>query len=442
MTELDRIRDQFNITPYFNIPVEDSFRDNAPLLYIHNMVTAFYRRDRQVIDSSNKIILDAGCGTGSKSLILAAANPGAKIVGIDLSAESINIAKERFQFYGIENAEFHELSLDRARDLKIKFDYINCDEALYLSPDIARTLGVFKSILQPNGIIRANLHSAIQREPYYRAQRVWKKLHLMDRAPEPSDYQMLREIMKNIKNGVALKKITWQSAYEKADSDIQLGMNHLFIGDKGFEIPELFAAIEESSLEFISMVNWHYWDISTIFKDLEELPLELMFCISEMSIAEQLHLHELFTFGQRLLDFWCGHPQRDCAIASVEDWTPEQWQQATVHYHPQLRTENFKEEAIAAISEIRAIALHQHLSIDDSITPLVDSLVTSCLLPLIDAPCSFQFLAERWQNIHPIDPITLEAKTLSQAKQQIRDILIPLEEMGYILLETSRIAEH
>ncbi|MDJ1182187.1 class I SAM-dependent methyltransferase [Roseofilum casamattae] len=439
MAELDRIRDQFDITPYFNIPVEDSFKDNARLLYIHNMVTAFYRRDLQVIDPANKIILDAGCGTGSKTLILATANPGAKIVGIDVSAESLKIAKDRFQFYGIENAEFHEIPLDRANDLGLTFDYINCDEVLYLSPDIGYTLSVFQSILKPDGIIRANLHSSLQREPLYRAQRIWKQLHLMDRAPEASDYQMLREIMKNIKDGVALKQITWKSEYDREGSDINLGMNHLFIGDKGFEMPELFAALDKSNLEFISMVNWHYWDISNIFKDLEELPVELMFQLSEMSIAEQLHLHELFTFGHRLIDFWCGHPQDHSTITAIEDWTEEQWQQAMVHYHPQLRTENFKQEAIAAISEIRAIALHQHLPIDPSITPLVDSLVTSCLLPLIDAPRSFQWLVQRWQAIRAVDPVTWEATTPSQAMQQVKDILTPLQEMGYILLETAKV---
>ena len=40
------------------------------------MVTPYYLRNQKVIETKEKIILDAGCGSGYTSLVLAEANPG------------------------------------------------------------------------------------------------------------------------------------------------------------------------------------------------------------------------------------------------------------------------------------------------------------------------------------------------------------------------------
>lgn len=170
---LEKIRQQFDSSPYPRIPLEQSPKDNAYQLYIHNLVTAFYRRDRQVIDTTDRLILDAGCGSGYKSLILAEANPNAKIIGVDISSESVKLAEQRLKYHGFDNAEFHCLSIEDLSDLGYQFDYINCDETLYLMPDPAIALAAMKSVLKADGIIRANLHSALQRLKLYRAQQMF-----------------------------------------------------------------------------------------------------------------------------------------------------------------------------------------------------------------------------------------------------------------------------
>jgi methylase of polypeptide subunit release factors len=103
---LDKIRQQFDSFPYPRTPLEQSPKDDHNLLYIHNLVTSFYLRDRKVVDSKGKVILDAGCGSGYTSLILAEANLGAKIVGVDISAESINLAEQRLKYHGFDDVYF------------------------------------------------------------------------------------------------------------------------------------------------------------------------------------------------------------------------------------------------------------------------------------------------------------------------------------------------
>lgn len=147
----NKIRQQFDSAPYPNIPLEKSPKKDISLLYIHNLATAYYLRNQQVIDSHNKVILDAGCGSGYKSLVLASANTGAKIVGIDISEESIKLAKHRLQYHGFDNAEFYVLSIYDLAKLNYKFDYINCNETLYLFPDIVQALKSMKSVLNNGG---------------------------------------------------------------------------------------------------------------------------------------------------------------------------------------------------------------------------------------------------------------------------------------------------
>jgi 2-polyprenyl-3-methyl-5-hydroxy-6-metoxy-1,4-benzoquinol methylase len=110
----DKIRQQFDYGPYPRISLEQSAKDDVDKLFHHNLVTAYYLHHRRVVDTSNKVILDAGCGTGYKSLVLAEANPGAKIVGIDLSEQSLQLARQRLQHHGFDNVEFISSKLKRS----------------------------------------------------------------------------------------------------------------------------------------------------------------------------------------------------------------------------------------------------------------------------------------------------------------------------------------
>ena len=120
---LEKIRQQFDFGPYPRIPIDKSPKDNANSLFIHNLVTPYYLRNQKFIDTKEKLIVDAGYGTGYKTLTLAEANPGAKIVGIDISEESIKLARQRLRHHGFENTEFHLISLYDLPKLRLEFDY-------------------------------------------------------------------------------------------------------------------------------------------------------------------------------------------------------------------------------------------------------------------------------------------------------------------------------
>ncbi len=431
---LEKIRQQFDFGPYPRIEVDHSPKDDIPILYFHDLVTSYYLRYKKVINTENRLILDAGCGTGYKSLVLAEANPGAKIVGIDISEQSLDLSRKRFQYHGLENGEFYLLSIYELPSLGLEFDYINCDELLYLFPEPAVALEAMKTVLKPDGIIRSNLHSSLQRFNYFRVQELFRIMGLMDSNPEDMEIDIALETMKALKDNVDLKAKTWHPSYEGEDGKQAVLMNYLFQGDKGYTIPELFAALRAADLEFISMVNWRQWKLLDLFKEPENLPVYLAISLPEISVEQQLHLFELLHPIHRLLDFWCGNPNQAQAFVPVAEWSSSDWQRAKVHLHPQLKRSAVKEEAINSTTQLNPFEISKYLPVTGEQT-LVDSSVTACLLPLWEEAQSVPSLVEQWQKLRPVHPVTLESTTESEAFKVVCSSLMGLEHSGYVLLE-------
>lgn len=431
---LEKIRQQFDSSPYPRIPVEASPKDNLDLLYIHNFVTAYYLRNQKVIETKGRVILDAGCGAGFKSLILASANPGAKIVGIDLSEESVKLARDRLEYHGFDNTEFHVISVEDLHKLNYDFDYINCDELLYLFPNPAAALQAMKAVLKPDGIIRSNLHSSIQRVDFFRAQKFFRIMGLMDENPEELEMEAVVETMKALKDNVKLKATTWNPIYEGVDSKETILMNFLFQGDKGYTITDMFAALTVADLEFLSMVNWRQWNLMNLFKEPDNLPVILALGLPEISIEEQLQLFELLHPIHRLLDFWCGHPNQGQSFIPVAEWTTSDWEGARVRLHPQLLTEKFKQDLVACVTEMRAFALTSYISLSEEFVN-IDSSMAVCLVPLLDGPQGMMSLVEFGKKVRPVHPITLEPTVAQEIFQRLQQLLKKLESFGYVLLE-------
>jgi len=433
----EKIRQQFDSAPYPSTPLEQNPKDSHDLLYAHNLVTAYYLRNQSLISTDGKVILDAGCGTGFKSLVLATANPGAKIVGIDLSKEAVDLARQRLQFYGFENAEFIVASIEVLPALGMEFDYINCDEVLYLLPDIAQGLQIMKAALKPDGIIRANLHSATQRVDYFRAQQVFKLMGLMDSNPEEMEIEIAKETFGALEDWVNLKNKVWNS---RASQNVvvekeRILMNFLFQGDKGYTIADLFTALRSADLEFISMVNWRDWEILDLFKDADDLPIFWAMSLPEVSTEHRLQLFELLHPISRLLDFWCGHPDQTNAFTPIADWSEDEWKTAKVRLHPQLKNSKLREELVESIEKHQPFNLSGYLLGQANTAVILESTVAATLLPLWDEPQSIAALMERSRQIQPLNPATLEPRTPTAVLNDVMALVTRLEVFLYVLLE-------
>ncbi|MGK7924098.1 MAG: class I SAM-dependent methyltransferase [Spirulina sp.] len=435
---LDKIRRQFDFGPYPQLPLEKSPQDDLGVLYIHSLATAYYLRNRQFIDAKGKVILDAGCGTGYKSLALAQANPGAKIVGVDLSEQSIELARKRLDHYNFKNVEFFVLSLYDLPSLGLEFDYINCDEVLYLIPEPVRGLQAMKAVLKPDGIIRSNLHSQYQRMNFFRAQKLFATMGLMDENPEEMALETAVETMKSLQDWVNLKKTTWREEWEKEEPPTQLLSNQLLQGDRGFTMPEVFSLLEAADLEFINMVNWRQWDIEQLFKESDNLPVFWALALPEATLEEKLQLFELLHPVHRLLDFWCGHRDRARPFTPVAEWREEDWESAIVNLHPMAKMPQIREALEEARQKLQLFPLSQKIPIAGGRPVSLDITVAFCLFPLLfESPQSLSALVERWQTLRPVHLATLEPTTRIDSDRLLKNTLTGLEALGYAFLTQS-----
>jgi 2-polyprenyl-3-methyl-5-hydroxy-6-metoxy-1,4-benzoquinol methylase len=430
----DKIRQQFDSVPYPNVPAEQAPKHDANALYIHNLNTPFYLRNQTLVDSDEVTILDIGCGSGYKTLLLAEANPGATIVGIDLSEKSLELAQQRLTHYGFTQTQFHTLPLEHVTQLGLEFDYINCDEVLYLVPDLVQALKSMKAVLKPRGILRSNLHSLYQRQHFFRAQELFTLMGLMQGNPAETEINTVLETLKSLQDGVPLKQQTWQPK-SAADNPVEyVLMNFLFQGDQGYTTAELCEALEAAELELICMVNQPHWDLHSLFQNPQDLPDFWQVALPHLSIADRLQLFELIAPVHRLLDFWCGQ------IGQTESWTPPQtwqlsdWQTVQIQIHPQLRTESIKAELVRCIQQQQSTEISRYLAAPVATPVWLTPYLAACLLPLWDAPQRLPQLCQRALKVRSRDPVTLKPINPHQVNQELRDALITLERYTYVLL--------
>jgi SAM-dependent methyltransferase len=440
---LDSIREQFNYGPYPQQAIDATAQDDLNLMYLHSVVTPYYLRYRKVLKSDGLTILDAGCGTGFKALCLAQANPGAKVVGIDISEKSIDLCHKRFAYHALTNAEFHVLGIEEVAQLNMQFDYINCDEVLYLFPEPAVGLSALQSVLKPNGFIRANLHSALQRQPLFRGQEIFRMMGLMDGNPEDNEIRIAAEVMASMQEHVELRTRTalYCDAVDKDISEIKelFLMNLLFQGDRGFTVPQLFDALRKSNLGFVSMINWCKWDVLDLLVDVDELPILLAMSLAEALPEERLRFYELMNPIHRLLDFWCGHPKENTDsqpphhLLDEVDW-PET---AIVHLHPVLQHELIRSGLSDSAQTDSVCQLSEHFdhTTQPGMTFSIESTMSGTLLPLLDQPQTIGQLADRYLKIRPVDPATLMPLAREVTLERIRITLRQLEKAAYVLIE-------
>jgi SAM-dependent methyltransferase len=116
-----------------------------------------WHRYRYCFRSSEPLrVLDAGCGTGRSSVAAARLNPGASVLGIDVSAAAVDLARERARAAGLGDLAFavHDLATLNPDDFG-RFDFVICRHVLGHADGPARLLGALARCLDPRGLVLA-----------------------------------------------------------------------------------------------------------------------------------------------------------------------------------------------------------------------------------------------------------------------------------------------
>ena len=85
--------------------------DHASEILKNRFTTEAYRQIRSFVSPADRSILEAGCGTGRFANLLGRDFPRSSVIGIDLSASALLLAKKTNKEIGCKNVSFSQASL-------------------------------------------------------------------------------------------------------------------------------------------------------------------------------------------------------------------------------------------------------------------------------------------------------------------------------------------
>ncbi|HET6211375.1 MAG TPA: methyltransferase domain-containing protein [Micromonosporaceae bacterium] len=99
------------------------------------------------------LVLEAGCGVGAQTVILAGNSPGAVFTSIDISADSLAQARRQVGDAGFTNVAFHRADIFHLPFATAHFDHVFVCFVLEHLPDPAAALQALMRVLKPGGSI-------------------------------------------------------------------------------------------------------------------------------------------------------------------------------------------------------------------------------------------------------------------------------------------------
>jgi SAM-dependent methyltransferase len=222
-------------------------------------------------DRQNIRILDAGCGTGCGTEYLVHLNPEAEVIGIDLSAGALEVAKERCQRSGAGRATFQHLSLFDVEQLPGQFDLINSVGVLHHTADPVRGIKALADKLAPGGIMHIFVYGELGRWEISLMQQAIGLLQGDKRGDYRDGVKVGREVFATLPENnrlVQREKERWaiENHRDECFADMYVHPQEI-----DYNVNTLFELIDASGLEFVGFSNRLVWDLDRLIGKAPEL---------------------------------------------------------------------------------------------------------------------------------------------------------------------------
>ncbi len=189
-------------------------------------------------------ILIAGCGT-SQAAKYAVRYPHARVIGIDISAKSIDHTRALAAAYDLDRLVVHELEIERVGDLGVSFDHIVCTGVLHHLADPDAGLRALRDVLAADGAIDIMVYAPYGRTGVYMIQEYCRRLSI---GTSPSDIADLVASLRELPRGHPLDHLLRGTPDFQHDDALADALLHP--RDRAYSVPELFEWVRGAGLEF------------------------------------------------------------------------------------------------------------------------------------------------------------------------------------------------
>ncbi len=227
------------------------------LAAVHGAVPAGSERPR---------ILDAGCGTGVSTDYLCHLNPGADVLGIDISERALAMARERLQCSGAA-AQVSSLRQEQRSLLDLEneglFDYINSVGVLHHLDQPEAGLRALAGRLAPDGLLHLFLYADAGRWEIHRTQQA---LTLLDVGTGSEGLRLGRELFETLPESNRLARHHRERWALDCAADSNFADMYLHPQETSYNLERLFTFIATAGLHFAGFSNPEVWDLARLLQ--------------------------------------------------------------------------------------------------------------------------------------------------------------------------------
>jgi SAM-dependent methyltransferase len=216
-------------------------------------------------------ILDAGCGSGVGTEYLVHLNPEAQVIGIDLSAGTLAVAKERCQRSGANRVEFQQLSLFDVDQLPGEFDLINSVGVLHHTDDPIRGIQALAKKLAPGGIFHIFVYGELGRWEIQLMQKAISLLQGEKKGDFRDGVEVGRKIFASLPESNRILKRERERWAIENHRDENFADMYVHPQEIDYNIETLFELIDASGLEFVGFSNPGFWDLERLLSKAPEI---------------------------------------------------------------------------------------------------------------------------------------------------------------------------
>ncbi len=124
---------------------------------------------------AGKNVLEVGCGMGTDTMNFARA--GAQVTAVDLSDESLALARQRADLFGLDNIEFFQADAEHLTDVvPVKpYDLVYSFGVIHHTPDPGAAVAQIRQFVAPDGELRLMVYSRVSYKLFWimREENVW-----------------------------------------------------------------------------------------------------------------------------------------------------------------------------------------------------------------------------------------------------------------------------
>ncbi len=201
-------------------------------------------------------ILIAGCGT-NQAAVIAHRNPGAQVVGVDVSQPSLDHQQYLKDKHGLWNLELHRLPIEELPTLGLDFDLIVSTGVLHHLADPLVGMKALGGCLRRDGVIGLTLYARYGRTGVELLQSVFRDMGL--RQDDPS-VQIVKEAISVLPAAHPLR------TYFKVEGDWELQFDAAIVDtflhgrDRSYDVDGCVDLVSSAGLEFQGwLINSPYY---------------------------------------------------------------------------------------------------------------------------------------------------------------------------------------